>query len=62
MGTTRGDKHELRRATPATAADIAARVSADEEDTYHALVHIAESGKANWALGECPCCDTFAKA
>lgn len=47
---------------PATAADIAARVSADEEDTYHALVHIAESGKASWALGECPCCDTFAKA
>ena len=47
---------------PATAADIAAKVSADEEDTYHALVHIAESGKAVWTLGECPCCDTFAKA
>ncbi len=49
-------------AEPATAADIAAKVSADAEDTYHALVHIAESGKAAWALGECPCCDTFAKA
>ena len=49
-------------AEPATAADIAAKVSADEEDTYHALVHIAESGKAVWTLGECPCCDTFAKA
>ncbi len=47
---------------PATAADIAAKVSADEEDTYHALVHIAESGKASWTLGECPCCDTFARA
>ncbi|MBQ3239579.1 MAG: glucose-6-phosphate isomerase [Akkermansia sp.] len=46
---------------PATAADIAAKVSADAEDTYHALVHIAESGKASWSIGECPCCDTFAK-
>ena len=45
---------------PATAADIAAKVSADEEDTYHALVHIAESGKASWTMGDCPCCDTFA--
>jgi glucose-6-phosphate isomerase len=46
--------------TPATAGEIAAKVNADEEDTYHALVHIAESGKAIWTLGECPCGDTFA--
>ena len=47
-------------ATPATAGEIAARLGTDEEDTYHALVHIAESGKATWTMGECPCCDTFA--
>lgn len=45
--------------TPATAAQIAAKVGADEEDTYHALVHIAESGKAKWTLADCPCGDTF---
>ena len=44
---------------PATAADVAAKVGADEEDTYHALVHIAESGKAKWVLADCPCRDTF---
>ncbi len=47
-------------ATPATAAEIAAQVDADEEDTYHALVHIAESGKATWTLAACPCEDRFA--
>lgn len=47
---------------PATAAEVAAAVGADEEDTYHALVHIAESGKAVWKMGECPCCDTFSVA
>lgn len=47
--------------TPATAAEIAAEVGADAEDTYHALVHIAESGKARWQMGECACCDTFCK-
>lgn len=46
--------------TPLTAAEIAANIGAEEEDTYHALVHIAESGRANWTLGECPCGDTFA--
>ena len=46
--------------TPATAEQIAAGVGADVEDTYHALVHIAESGKATWTLGACPCADTFA--
>ncbi len=46
--------------TPATAAEVAAKVQADEEDTYHALVHIAESGKAKWVLSEeGPCSDTF---
>lgn len=48
-------------AEPATAAAIAAKIGADAEDTYHALVHIAESGKAVWTWGDCPCCDTFAK-
>jgi len=47
-------------AQSATAADIASKIGADEEETYHALVHIAESGKAAWTLGDCPCCDTFA--
>ena len=46
--------------TPATAGEIAAKLGTDEEDTYHALVHIAESGKATWALADCPCKDTFA--
>ena len=36
-------------AEPATAAAVAAKLGADEEDTYHALVHLAESGKATWA-------------
>lgn len=45
--------------TPATAAQVAATVGAEVEDTYHALVHIAESGKATWTLGDCPCEDTF---
>lgn len=48
--------------TPATAAEIASRVEADEEDVYHALVHIAESGKARWTWGSCPCGDTFVRA
>lgn len=47
--------------TPATAAQVAAVVGAEEEDTYHALVHIAESGKAKWVPGACPCEDTFCR-
>ena len=47
--------------TPATAAEIAATLGTDEEDTYHALVHIAESGKATWCMASCPCQDQFAK-
>lgn len=44
---------------PTTAAQIAAALSADEEDTYHALVHLAESGKATWAPAATPDADTF---
>lgn len=47
--------------TPATAAEIAAKVGAEEEDTYHALVHIAESGKAKWTLADCLCRDSFSQ-
>ncbi|MBR4311698.1 MAG: glucose-6-phosphate isomerase, partial [Akkermansia sp.] len=47
--------------TAVTAAQVAAQVGADEEDTYHALVHIAESGKAQWTQAACPCADTFCK-
>ena len=38
----------LLTAAPTTAAEVAAKLGADEEDTYHALVHLAESGKAIW--------------
>lgn len=55
------DAEAALSAEPATAAALAAKLGADEEDVYHALVHIAESGKAQWTLGECPCCDTFAR-
>ena len=48
-------------AAPTTAGEVAAKLGTDAEDTYHALVHIAESGKARWVLGDCPCGDTFAK-
>lgn len=48
-------------ATPATAGEIAATLGTDEEDTYHALVHIAESGKATWNMADCPCGDTFCR-
>ncbi len=44
---------------PATAGELAAKLGTDEEDTYHALVHVAESGKATWTLADCPCKDTF---
>ena len=47
--------------SPATAGEIAAKLGTDEEDTYHALVHIAESGKASWTLAGCPCQDKFCK-
>ena len=47
-------------AAPATAEQLAAKLGADVEDTYHALVHLAESGKAVWALGADPAQDTFA--
>ena len=56
------DAENALSTAPATAAQVAAMVSADVEDTYHALVHIAESGKATWVQADCPCGDTFAKA
>lgn len=44
---------------PRNAAQIAALLQADEEDCYHALVHISESGKATWRPASCPCEDLF---
>lgn len=46
---------------PETAGEIAAKIGADEESVYHALVHIAESGGARWQWADCPCRDTFAR-
>ncbi len=46
---------------PETAGDIAARLGAGEEDVYHALVHIAESGGARWTVADCACRDTFSR-
>ena len=46
-------------ATPITAAEVAARLGTDEEDTYHALVHLAESGKAAWTMADDASQDTF---
>lgn len=46
--------------TPATAEQVASRQQTDPEDTYHALVHLAESGHAVWTLGATPAQDTFA--
>lgn len=48
-------------AQPETAGDIAARLGADEESVYHALVHIAESGGARWTPADCACRDTFSR-
>jgi len=44
---------------PRNAEQIAQMLHADTEDCYHALVHIAESGKARWTLADCPCEDVF---
>ena len=46
-------------AQPATAAQIAAELGSDEEDTYHALVHLAESGKAQQHMADDVQQDTF---
>lgn len=45
--------------TPVTAAQIAAELGSDEEDTYHALVHLAESGKVIQKTATDPQQDTF---
>ncbi len=44
---------------PTTAAQIAAELGADEEDTYHALVHLAESGKAQQHIADDARLDSF---
>ena len=43
----------------ATAAQLAESLQTDEEDTYHALVHLAESGKARWTQAAAADQDTF---
>lgn len=47
---------------PATAAQVAAALGTDEEDTYHALVHLAESGKATWLQAAAADADMFSTA
>ncbi len=47
--------------TPVTAAQVAATLGADEEDTYHALVHLAESGRAHHEMGSDPQHDSFCR-
>ncbi len=47
---------------PATAAQIATELGSDEEDTYHALVHLAESGKAQQHMADDAQQDTFCSA
>ena len=47
-------------AQAATAAEVAAKLGADEEDTYHALVHLAECGKAHWTQAADAAQDSFA--
>ena len=55
--------HAALTAEPATAAQVAAKLGAEEEDTYHALVHLAESGKAVWTPAAADALlDTFAAA
>jgi glucose-6-phosphate isomerase len=45
----------------ATAEEIAAALSADPEDTYHCLTHLAANGEAKVTLGASPAEDRFAK-
>ncbi len=47
--------------TALTAHDIAAATEADEEDCYHALVHLAETGKAHWTMANSVSEDSFVK-
>jgi glucose-6-phosphate isomerase len=46
--------------TPQTADQIAAAVSADPEDVYHCLTHLAANGGAVATPGASPAADTFA--
>lgn len=56
-------QHQVRATlsgTPATAAQIAAQISADPEDVYHTLNHLAANGTAKLQAGPSPDADTFA--
>ncbi len=44
-----------------TAAQIAAYITADEEDVYHCLTHLASNGVAQNSYGSSPAEDTFKK-
>ena len=46
-------------AEPTTAEQIAAALGTDAEDTYHALVHLAECGRATWTMGDDAAHDVF---
>jgi glucose-6-phosphate isomerase len=48
--------------TPQTAEQIAAATSADQEDVYHCLTHLAANGTAQATLGQSPADDRFALA
>jgi glucose-6-phosphate isomerase len=48
--------------TPQTAEQIAAATSADQEDVYHCLTHLAANGTAQVTLGQSPADDLFALA
>jgi len=55
-------QHKVRAAlgAPATAAQIAGKIGADPEDTYHTLSHLAANGAAKLQAGPSPDADTFA--
>lgn len=48
-------------AAPQTAEQIATAISADPEDVYHCLTHLAANGGAAATLGASPAADTFAR-
>lgn len=49
--------------TPETAAQVAARLNADEESVYHCLVHAASSDASIcWSQADCADADTFCKS
>jgi glucose-6-phosphate isomerase len=47
--------------TPQAAEQIATAISADPEDVYHCLTHLAANGEAVATLGASPAADTFAR-